>query len=194
MPLNVDYYEGREQSYLKHLFLQKYLENAAYKLFQGRSPVFNFVDAFAGPWQNADTKSQSDTSFALALTTLENVRRILERIGRRDLKVRFRFCERNPESFTRLQAFATENAKFEIKVFSGAFEDNLGPIEAACRDIGGSFTFTFVDPDRLGCRLKPNLRVSERPSRGGTIQLHVGTRQPACRMGGRRCIGWAIPR
>ena len=146
MPLNVDYYEGREQSYLKHLFLQKYLENAAYKLFQGRSPVFNFVDAFAGPWQNADTKSQSDTSFALALTTLENVRRILERIGRRDLKVRFRFCERNPESFTRLQAFAAENAKFEIKVFSGAFEDNLGPIEAACRDIGGSFTFTFVDP------------------------------------------------
>ena len=95
MPLNVDYYEGREQSYLKHLFLQKYLENAAYKLFQGRSPVFNFVDAFAGPWQNADTKSQSDTSFALALTTLENVRRILERIGRRDLKIRFRFCERN---------------------------------------------------------------------------------------------------
>ena len=52
MPLNVDYYEGREQSYLKHLFLQKYLENAAYKLFQGRSPVFNFVDGVdlnAGP-------------------------------------------------------------------------------------------------------------------------------------------------
>ena len=146
MPLNVDQYEGREQSYLKHLFLQKYLENAAYKLFQGRSPVFNFVDAFAGPWRNTDTKSQSDTSFALALTTLENVRCILEGIGQRDLKVRFRFCERNPESFTKLRTFATENSKFDIKVFSGAFEDNLGPIEDACRDISGSFTFTFIDP------------------------------------------------
>lgn len=146
MSLNVDHYEGREQSYLKHLFLQSYLENAAYKLFQGRSPVFNFVDAFAGPWRNADTKSQSDTSFALALSTLENVRRILEDIGRRDLTVRFRFCERNPESFARLQAFAAENSRYDIKVFSGAFEDNLRPIEAACRDIGGSFTFTFIDP------------------------------------------------
>jgi three-Cys-motif partner protein len=146
MPLKVEHYEGREQSYIKHLFLQKYLENAAYKLFQGRSPVFNFVDAFAGPWRNTDTISQSDTSFALALTTLENVRRILEGIGRRDLKVRFRFCERSPASFARLQAFAAENSNFDIKVFAGAFEDNLGPIEAACRDMSGSFTFTFIDP------------------------------------------------
>lgn len=146
MPLRVDQYGGREQSYIKHFFLQKYLENAAYKLFQGRSPVFNFVDAFAGPWRNTDTTSQSDTSFALALETLEKVRAILEGIGRRGLKVRFRFCERNPASFARLQAFASENKNFDIKVFSGAFEDNLGPIEAACNDISGSFTFTFIDP------------------------------------------------
>lgn len=146
MQPNVEYYQGREQSYIKHLFLQKYLESAAYKLFQGRSPVFNFVDAFAGPWRNTDTARQTDTSFALALATLENVRSILEGIGLRGLKVRFRFCEREPDSFARLQAFASENSKFDIKVFPGAFEDNLGAIEAACRDISGSFTFTFVDP------------------------------------------------
>ena len=146
MPLKVDHYEGREQSYIKHLFLQKYLENAAYKLFQGRSPVFNFVDAFAGLWRNTDTTSQADTSFALALSTLEDVRRILEGIGRRDLKIRFRFCERSPASFVKLQSFAAENSNFDIKVFCGAFEDNLAPIEAECRDISGSFTFTFIDP------------------------------------------------
>ncbi len=146
MPLLVGHYEGREQSYIKHLFLQLYLQNAAYKLFQGRSPVFNFVDAFAGPWRNTDTKSKSDTSFALAIETLENVRRILEGIGRRDLKVRFRFCERNPASLARLQTFAAENSSFDIKVFSGAFEDNLEFIEAACRDLNDSFTFTFIDP------------------------------------------------
>ena len=146
MPPEVNHYKGREQSYIKHLFLQKYLENAAYKLFQGRSPVFNFVDAFAGPWRNTDTTSQSDTSFALALSTLENVRRILVSAGKRDLQVRFRFCERNLASFVKLQAFAAENSTFDIKVFPGAFEDNLGPIDAACRDISGSFTFTFIDP------------------------------------------------
>ncbi len=81
MRLNINHYQGREQSFIKHLFLQKYLENAAYKLFQGRSPVFNFVDASAGPWRNSDSESLSDTSFALALTTLENVRRILANLG-----------------------------------------------------------------------------------------------------------------
>jgi len=146
MQPNIDHYQGREQSFIKHLFLQKYLENAAYKLFQGRSPVFNFVDAFAGPWQNSDSESLSDTSFALALTTLENVRRILANLGHSNLKVRFRFCERNPESLAKLRAFAASKTDFDIKVFQGAFEDNLAGIEAACRDIRDSFTFTFIDP------------------------------------------------
>lgn len=143
---NIDYYQGREQSFIKHLFLQKYLENAAYKLFQGRSPVFNFVDAFAGPWRNSDSESLSDTSFALALTTLDNVRRILANVGHPNLRIRFRFCERNPESLAKLQAFAAGKTEFDIKVFSGAFEDNLEGIRAACSDIRDSFTFTFIDP------------------------------------------------
>jgi three-Cys-motif partner protein len=146
MQPNIEHYQGREQSFIKHLFLQKYLENAAYKLFQGRSPVFNFVDAFAGPWRNSDTESLSDTSFALALSTLENVRRILQSLGRPRLMVRFRFCERNRDSVAKLQAFAAAKPDFDIKVFSGTFEDNLTSIEAACRDVHDSFTFTFIDP------------------------------------------------
>lgn len=139
-------YQGREQSFIKHLFLQKYLERAAYKLFQGRSPVFNFVDAFAGPWRNSDADHLTDTSFSLALETLEQVRAILARLGRPDLRVRFRFCERNPNSFNKLQEFAARKSDFEIKVFSGAFEDNLEEIYKNCVDIRDSFTFTFIDP------------------------------------------------
>ena len=146
MQPKIELYQGREQSYLKHLFLQQYLESAAYKLFQGRSPVFNFVDAFAGPWRNTDAIGQTDTSFALALTTLENVRNILEGIGLKGLRVRFLFCERDPESFSRLEAFADSNRNFEIKVFPGAFEQNLEVIEAACREAESNFTFTFIDP------------------------------------------------
>lgn len=146
MQPKLDHYQGREQSFIKHLFLQKYLDNAAYKLFQGRSPVFNFVDAFAGPWRNSDSEKLSDTSFALALNTLENVRRILEKLGRPGLRVRFRFCELNPNSVAKLQAFAASKPEFDIKVFPGAFEDNLAAIQAACHDIRDSFTFTFIDP------------------------------------------------
>ena len=90
--------------------------------------------------------SLSDTSFALALKTLENVRRILANLGHSNLRVRFRFCERNSEFFAKLKAFAASKTEFDIEVFSGAFEDNLENIRAKCSDIRDSFTFTFIDP------------------------------------------------
>jgi three-Cys-motif partner protein len=142
----IELYNDREQSYIKHLFLVKYLESASYKLFQSRSPVFNFVDAFSGPWKNTDNESLSDTSFSLAISTLENVRRILGSLGRQGLKVRFRFCERNRESVAKLQAYVAGKPDFDIRIFPGDFEDNLTAIRAACHDIPDSFTFTFIDP------------------------------------------------
>ena len=143
MPPRIENYQGREQSFIKHLFLNKYLESAAYKLFQGRSPVFNFVDAFAGPWRVSDTNRYSDASFSQAIETLETVRRSLLDMGRTGLKVRFCFCERNPASVEKLREFAAEKPEFDIRVFSGPFENNLDGISTACRD---GFTFTFIDP------------------------------------------------
>lgn len=143
MPPRIEDYQGREQSFIKHLFLNEYLESAAYKLFQGRSPVFNFVDAFAGPWRVSDTNKYSDASFSQAIETLDAVRRSLLDMGRPGLKVRFRFCERSLASVTELQQFAAQKPEFDIQVFSGAFEDNLDSIRSACRD---GFTFTFIDP------------------------------------------------
>lgn len=143
MPPRIEDYQGREQSFIKHLFLNKYLEAAAYKLFQGRSPVFNFVDAFAGPWRVSDTNMYSDASFSQAIETLETVRSSLIGMGRTGLKVRFHFCERNPASVAKLKEFAAQKSEFDIQVFSGAFEDNLDGIRSACRD---GFTFTFIDP------------------------------------------------
>lgn len=139
----IENYQGREQSFIKHLFLNNYLESAAYKLFQARSPVFNFVDAFAGPWRVSDTNKYSDASFSQAIETLDAVRRSLLDMGRPGLKARFRFCERNPASVVKLQEFASQKPEFDIQVFSGAFEDNLDGIRSACRD---GFTFTFIDP------------------------------------------------
>lgn len=141
----IERYRGREQSYIKHIFLNKYLEAAAFKLLQSKrgAPVFNFVDAFAGPWRVSDGDDFSDASFSQALATLEAVRRQLTKMGRAGLQVRYRFCERNPESFVKLRQFAAEKQEFDIHVFQGSFEDNIDEIAATCRD---GFTFTFIDP------------------------------------------------
>ncbi len=143
MPPRIEDYQGREQSFIKHLFLNKYLESAAYKLLQGRSPIFNFVDAFAGPWRVSDTDKYSDASFSQAIETLDSVRRTLTDKGCPGFKVRFRFCERDPASVVKLQQFAAQRPAFDILVFTGLFEDNLDRIRSACRD---GFTFTFIDP------------------------------------------------
>ena len=145
MQPQIERYRGREQSYIKHILLNKYLESAAYKLLQPRrgAPVFNFVDAFAGPWRVSDSDDFSDASFSQALETLETVRQQLVKMGRAGLRVRYRFCERNQESFVKLRQFAAERREFDIQVFQGSFEDNIDEIAAACR---GGFTFTFIDP------------------------------------------------
>lgn len=145
MKPQIERYRGREQSYVKHLFLNQYLEAAAFKLLQSRrgTPVFNFVDAFAGPWRVSDDDEFSDASFSQAIATLETVRRALTGTRRADLRVRYRFCERNPTSAANLRRFAAERQEFDIRVYQGSFEDNIDGIATACRD---GFTFTFIDP------------------------------------------------
>ncbi len=143
MSPQIERYQGREQSFIKHLFLSTYLKSAGYKLLQGRSPVFNYVDAFAGPWRVSDDDRYSDTSFSQAIETLEAVRKSLLSMKRLGLEVRFLLCERRPASVTRLEQFAAQKPEFDIRVFPGAFEDNLDAIRSACRD---GFTFTFIDP------------------------------------------------
>lgn len=149
----LDKYLGREQSYIKHLFLTQYLQAAAYKTLQGRSPTFNFVDAFAGPWHVSD-ENLSDASFDQALRTLEAVRADLGKRGIAGLKIRFCFCEKRAEAVARLRQYAEQHGRFEIHVFPGSFEDNLDDIAAVCSD---GFTFTFIDPTGWNIRSEPVL-------------------------------------
>lgn len=151
MAAQLEQYQGREQSFIKHEFLTQYLQAAAYKTLQGRSQTFNFVDAFAGPW-SVTTDDCSDASFDQALRTLEAVRADLGRLGTSGLKIRFCFCERRPEAIERLRDYAQKHSRFEIHVFPGSFEDNLDGIANACRD---GFTFTFIDPTGWNIRSEP---------------------------------------
>jgi len=140
---DVENYEGREQSYIKHQFLTQYLQQAAFKTMQGRSPIFNFVDAFAGPWSVSDKNDYSDASFDQAIRILETVRATLGRMGISGLKIRFCFCEKRKSAFDELTKYAKQHKSFDVNVFHGSFEDNLESIGTLCSD---GFTFSFIDP------------------------------------------------
>lgn len=71
-------YVGREQTLVKHIFLTQYLQKAAFMVLQGRAMTFNFVDAFAGPWNLTDDADYTDSSFDQAIRTLDPVRERLE--------------------------------------------------------------------------------------------------------------------
>ena len=147
-------YRGREQSYIKHQFLTHYLQAAAYKILPGRSPIFNFVDAFAGPWRVSD-EDYSDALFDQALRTLETVRTDLTEKGIGGLKIRFCLCERQPAAVDKLIEYAKSRRGFDIHVFPGSFEDNLDDIAAVCCD---GFTFSFIDPTGWNIRSEPILK------------------------------------
>lgn len=141
-------YKGREHSFVKHQFLTEFLISAAYKNLnrpgvRSTSPVFNYVDGFAGPWAVGDTESCSDSSFDNALRVLTRVRDDLVKNGISRPVVRFFLCEKNNERFAQLDAYARRNSDVDIRAFRGAFEDHLDTIRAGC---GSGFTFTFIDP------------------------------------------------
>ena len=149
---NLRPYMGREQTYIKHLFLTKYLEAAAFKIFQRRSETINFIDAFAGPWKVQDKRDYSDASFAQAVRTLENVRVYLENMGIKDRNLNSYFCEKNANRVRHLNRYKDSHPNLNIQIFSGKFEDNLNQILCNCRS---GFTFTFIDPTGWSIDSKP---------------------------------------
>ncbi len=63
--LDPSLYKGREQTYIKHLVLRRYLQKLAYK--KGwHGGTINYVDGFAGPWQQA-SEELKDTSPFIAI-------------------------------------------------------------------------------------------------------------------------------
>src|SRR5215204_781379 len=61
-------YRGREQTYVKHVFLNHYLERVAWvTLANNRGwQEFVYIDGFAGPWRVSSEDSR-DTSVSIAL-------------------------------------------------------------------------------------------------------------------------------
>jgi three-Cys-motif partner protein len=141
-------YRGREQAYVKHTLLARYLERFGHKVGSAWS-VINYVDCFAGPWQSSQS-DYSDTSFGIAVQQLRKARRNLGLMpNSRSLTLRFCFVEADADSFQKLAAFSRANNALgcEIIPLQGQFHENLGRIKEFLATGGGTaFRFLLVDP------------------------------------------------
>jgi three-Cys-motif partner protein len=133
-------YEGREQSGVKHFFLQNYLERVAYNIGSFRTG-FDYVDGFSGPWRSSGEDFQ-DTSFMIAINTLRRVRQGWKERGK-ELAIRCTFVEKESEPFSRLRQAMDQINDLEINLIHGEFESSIAEIG---KHIDRTFAFIFIDP------------------------------------------------
>jgi three-Cys-motif partner protein len=142
---NGEFYAGREQTLVKHFILQKYLERFAYIVGSSRD-VLTYVDCFSGPW-NARSDRFEDSSFAIALKELRNARDALVKKGRRNVKLRCFFLEKNRAAYIKLKEFADGVKDASIKTHNAALEDSISEIvDFVNRGGTRAFPFIFIDP------------------------------------------------
>jgi hypothetical protein len=88
-------YDGREQSYVKHVFLEGYLDRLVHKTASVYRHIV-YVDGFAGPWQSAN-ETFKDTLFGIALNALRRAKASW-RIHRREVTMSALLVERSAEA------------------------------------------------------------------------------------------------
>ncbi len=157
----VAYYKDREQTYLKHFFLERYLEAVAYHIGFSH-PEFVYVDCFSGPWRASD-EELGDTSIRIALDRLNAVLRGLA-LTQKHPKIRAIFVEKSPAAFATLnQVLKTHCGDVKTMALQGAFDENIGRIlDQLC----SAFAFFFVDPTGWTGFAMDNLRPVLQRRRG----------------------------
>ena len=142
--LNPELYAGRGQTFAKHVLLKQYLTELAFKVLQARNAPseFLYLDAFSGPWQ-AQGEAFEDTSFAIALRLLTEVRDTLAASGRFP-RMRAIFIEEKKASYERLRHEIKKFPRINVEAFHGRFEDVVPQVAGILnRD---TFLFGFLDP------------------------------------------------
>jgi three-Cys-motif partner protein len=134
-------YQGREQSYVKHVFLERYLETLVHKTASRYAHIV-YVDGFAGPWQSANEQFQ-DTSFGIALTALRNAKASWKKHGR-EVRMSSFLVERDAAAHVRLASIVAKYPDIEIKTYENDFAAAMPSI---LKDIpNDAFTFFLIDP------------------------------------------------
>ncbi len=148
-------YVGREQSYVKHIFLEQYVERLAHKTASA-FPSIVYVDGFAGPWQSANERFE-DTSFGIALNALRRAKASWQQKGRGVRMLAF-LVERDPAAYKKLEQVPARYPDIAVKTYPADFMSVLPDI---LKDIpNDSFALFLIDPKgwRIPlCKLTPML-------------------------------------
>ncbi len=119
-PTDDELYFRREQSQIKHVVLEKYLERFAIIVGQWAEGII-YVDGFSGPW-NSVSGDFRDSSFAIALGQLRSARDTVRASFGKDLRIKCIFLERDPTAFAQLEAYAGEQKDVEITALNRDFK------------------------------------------------------------------------
>ena len=139
-------YTGREQAYVKHYLLEKYLAPLVYKVGSKWDSIV-YIDAFSGPWRTT-RKDYADSSFAIAIETLREARAGLMERGRK-LRIESILVEEDKSAFAALESFAATQASegFGVRALCGAFVEQIPAINRIIREkVPNPFKFVFLDP------------------------------------------------
>jgi three-Cys-motif partner protein len=134
-------YAGREQSYVKHVFLENYLEALVHKT-ASTYPNIVYVDGFAGPWQSANEHFE-DTSFGIALSALRQAKESWRQMGR-NVRMSAHLVERDATAYAKLEEVPQRFPDVSVATYSGDFVELIPTITKAIPS--DAFAFFFIDP------------------------------------------------
>ena len=134
-------YAGREQAYVKHYFLEVYLDALIHKLAGGYSHIV-YIDGFSGPWQ-AIGENFEDTSFVIALNALRSAKAKWKELGR-NVQMTAHLVEKSEAAFRKLARVPAQFPDVSVIPHHGDF---VSIAASLARQIPvGAFVFLFVDP------------------------------------------------
>lgn len=142
MAIDFANYEGREQAFVKHTFLDKYIPALVGRV-ASKFDEFVYLDGFAGPWKSTAGETFEDTSFGIALRHMTEQRAFWASRGR-NVRMRAFLVERDPEAFNQLTQSVTRFPAVEITPVHGRIEDHAALIAAAIPR--NAFSFSLIDP------------------------------------------------
>ena len=138
-------YRDREQSYVKHVVLRKYLERFAYIIGSWADSI-TYVDGFSGPWQ-ARSQDFRDTSFAIAIEELRKAQQHLWQTRKKRTSLRCFFVETDNKAFEQLKGYCEPIKDVEIQIANSEFEAAISEICCFIKQpTGKKFAFILVDP------------------------------------------------
>lgn len=137
-------YEGREQTYVKHFVLSRYLERLAYKVGR-RYDYINYIDGFAGPWRH-ENDSLEDTSPHIACAELLKARSGILRTKAKAFHPRCLFIESDPLAHHRLVQQFGSREDVEVLALHGKFEESIDRALEFVAAKNSAFSFIFIDP------------------------------------------------